>query len=334
VHHAAIEAVEPLERLAWMSRAERFSEGGAEIFASECVQLELQKKKLEAAMETHGACFSAAADDVVRIGKVAGASWHHAVLNLCKRICGDVRNKAAEHIVTDLQRGKIEPYADLVSELLASPSGERPSQRDITTMLRSQTEEHFWFTTYARLSVRLDEDQLFAIISHQPEDFAEIFSAHCPEDLVDSGEIGLRLEKELPKAHSLYDAENKRSLVAVSDFNRVVGTVHEAVEKSQQAASDGGAAASPVDPSKSAGEPVLPPPIGFLGGVELADALGVHSTQRDAFFQRLMRQRMSLDNDCWHELLNPRPNSPQFLYRVDSPKLRDLAAGYKNKKPT
>jgi hypothetical protein len=75
-------------------------------------------------------------------------------------------------------------------------------------------------------------------------------------------------------------------------------------------------------------------PTGFLGGAALADALAVHSTQRDAFFQRLMRQRMSLGDDCWHEVRDPRPNSPRFLYRVDSPKLRDLAAGYKNPKPT
>jgi hypothetical protein len=73
-------------------------------------------------------------------------------------------------------------------------------------------------------------------------------------------------------------------------------------------------------------------PTGFLGGAALANALGVHATQRDAFFQRLMRQRMSLGDDCWHEVRDPRPNSPRFLYRADSPKLRDLAAVYKNPK--
>jgi hypothetical protein len=73
---------------------------------------------------------------------------------------------------------------------------------------------------------------------------------------------------------------------------------------------------------------------GFLGGADLARALGIHITQRDAFFQRLMRQRTSLGDDCWHEDRDPRPNSPRYHYRVDSPKLRDLAAGYKNPKPT
>jgi hypothetical protein len=29
---------------------------------------------------------------------------------------------------------------------------------------------------------------------------------------------------------------------------------------------------------------------------------------------------------------DPRPNSPRFLYRADSPKLRDLAAAYKHPK--
>jgi hypothetical protein len=72
--------------------------------------------------------------------------------------------------------------------------------------------------------------------------------------------------------------------------------------------------------------------IGFLGGTALADALGIHATRRDAFFRQLERQRISLGDDCWHEVREPRPNSPRFLYRVDSPKLRDLAAAYKNPK--
>ncbi len=69
-------------------------------------------------------------------------------------------------------------------------------------------------------------------------------------------------------------------------------------------------------------------PTGFLGGTPLADALGIHPTQRNAFFQKLKRKRKSLGDDAWHEIQNPRPNGPYFLYRVDSPELRKLAAGY------
>jgi hypothetical protein len=74
-------------------------------------------------------------------------------------------------------------------------------------------------------------------------------------------------------------------------------------------------------------------PIGFLGGEALANALGVHAKRRDAFLRQLDRKRMSLGDDCWHEVQNARPNSPRFIYRADSPKLRDLAAAYKNPKP-
>ena len=72
---------------------------------------------------------------------------------------------------------------------------------------------------------------------------------------------------------------------------------------------------------------------GFLGGSALADALGVHTTRRDAFFRQLERQRITLGDDCWHEVREPRPNSPRYLYRADAPKVRDLAAGYSSAKP-
>ncbi len=55
-----------------------------------------------------------------------------------------------------------------------------------------------------------------------------------------------------------------------------------------------------------------PAKTGFLGGTALADAIGIHATRRDAFFRQLERQRMSLGDDCWHEVRNPRPNSPSF----------------------
>jgi hypothetical protein len=65
---------------------------------------------------------------------------------------------------------------------------------------------------------------------------------------------------------------------------------------------------------------------------ERADALGVHATRREAFFRQLERQRKALGDDSWHEVREPRPNSPRFLYRADSSKLRDLAATYTNPK--
>jgi hypothetical protein len=68
---------------------------------------------------------------------------------------------------------------------------------------------------------------------------------------------------------------------------------------------------------------------GFLGGADLAEALNIDPTRRQAFFRQLERQRLHLGDNCWHEVRDPRPNSPRFLYLVDSPKLRYLAAGYK-----
>jgi hypothetical protein len=72
---------------------------------------------------------------------------------------------------------------------------------------------------------------------------------------------------------------------------------------------------------------------GFLGGAALASALGIHASQQDAFFKKLGRKRIVLGDDCWHEVRDRRPNSPHFLYRIDSSKLRDLAAAYTSPKP-
>lgn len=83
---------------------------------------------------------------------------------------------------------------------------------------------------------------------------------------------------------------------------------------------------------KSAQEPIRQPR-GFMGGLELANALGVHPKQRDAFFRQLERLRLRLGDDSWHEVGEPRPNSPRYLYRADSPKLEDLAARYRTPKP-
>jgi hypothetical protein len=72
---------------------------------------------------------------------------------------------------------------------------------------------------------------------------------------------------------------------------------------------------------------------GFLGGKDLAEKLNVHPTQVDAFEKALLRTRLSLGDEHWLEVLDPRPNCPRYLFRADSQKLRDLAAKYKAPKP-
>lgn len=67
---------------------------------------------------------------------------------------------------------------------------------------------------------------------------------------------------------------------------------------------------------------------GFVGGADLADALGIHPTRRNAFFRQLERRRRELGDANWHEVREPRPNTPRFIYRVDSPAIRSLAADY------
>lgn len=77
--------------------------------------------------------------------------------------------------------------------------------------------------------------------------------------------------------------------------------------------------ASPIEPASTSG---------FLGGANLAEALGVHPTRSNAFFWQLERRRLKLGDDSWHEVRDPRPNAPRFIYRVDSPLIRSLAARY------
>lgn len=68
---------------------------------------------------------------------------------------------------------------------------------------------------------------------------------------------------------------------------------------------------------------------GFLGGEELARALDIHPTREAAFFRQLGRKRTKLGDDSWRDVNNARSNTPQFLYRVDSESLLNLAAKYK-----
>jgi hypothetical protein len=95
-----------------------------------------------------------------------------------------------------------------------------------------------------------------------------------------------------------------------------VATVPAAQPGGDQTAANGTAAATP-------------PGGGFLGGEELAEALGIPESRRTAFRKQLERDRDSLGDGCWIEVQNRRPNAPQYLYKVNSPKLQALAAKYK-----
>ena len=40
----------------------------------------------------------------------------------------------------------------------------------------------------------------------------------------------------------------------------------------------------------------------------------IHDTRKkDAFFKQLERKRRELDEGCWHEVANPRPNEPRLV---------------------
>lgn len=67
---------------------------------------------------------------------------------------------------------------------------------------------------------------------------------------------------------------------------------------------------------------------GFLGGTDLLAALGIAPSRRDAFLRRLTRVRLKLGDDNYQEVRDPRPRAPRFLYRVNSPGIQKLAAGY------
>ncbi|MGE3316517.1 MAG: hypothetical protein AB7O26_15485, partial [Planctomycetaceae bacterium] len=93
------------------------------------------------------------------------------------------------------------------------------------------------------------------------------------------------------------------------------------------------------NPSEST-SPTSPPEVspgnssslGFLGGDELAAALGIHPSRQTAFFKQLERKRMVLGDNSWHEVSEPQSNSPRFHYRVDSAGIVQLATKYRSPK--
>jgi hypothetical protein len=70
--------------------------------------------------------------------------------------------------------------------------------------------------------------------------------------------------------------------------------------------------------------------LGWMGDVELAEALGVHSSQISAFRAKLkrMRDKGELSIDDWQEFENRKRNEPQFLYRANAPAVVAMAKRY------
>lgn len=120
-------------------------------------------------------------------------------------------------------------------------------------------------------------------------------------------------------------AQRRSKLKLVRDFNRILNATKGTALSAQSTTATKPANAAPVDTASDL-------PAGFLDGAALARALGVHVSRRDAFVRQLGRMRRSLDDDCWHEVRESRPNGPRFLYRANSPKLLALAAHYKKPK--
>lgn len=130
-----------------------------------------------------------------------------------------------------------------------------------------------------------------------------------------------------------YEAGLERVSQAVQSVTPISETMKQAYLDAMTEHEQRKALQLPAPPESGNADGVRDPPYGFLSGEDLADALGVHPSRREAFFQQLLRKRTSLGDDCWHEVLNPRPNSPRFFYRADSSKLGRLAASYKTPKP-
>lgn len=90
------------------------------------------------------------------------------------------------------------------------------------------------------------------------------------------------------------------------------------------------APATEVPPPQTAA--VTPPsrhePSGFMGVTALAKAFGVPKARMDSFKKRLERERMGLGDDAFHEVREPRPNSPRFLYHASSSRIQEIAAEY------
>jgi len=122
----------------------------------------------------------------------------------------------------------------------------------------------------------------------------------------------------------------RNKLKLIRDFNRklqgpapAANEANLAAEKKDEAA-NGEPASQPVleAPTKSRG--------GWMGDVELAETLGVHSSRIPAFRAKLkrMRDKVELSIDDWQEIENRKRNEPQFLYRANAPAIVAMAKRY------
>ena len=86
-------------------------------------------------------------------------------------------------------------------------------------------------------------------------------------------------------------------------------------------------------------------PAGFLGGEQLAQALGVPPERRQTFLRALGRlrkpkagKRAQLPDTDWQEVQNFRQNTPKFLYRLTAPAVQETAERFRKtvgqKRPT
>ena len=146
----------------------------------------------------------------------------------------------------------------------------------------------------------------------------EATADHAPEQLGAS--------REMAGTSAECTAQQQESSDNASAVGRLLQGPASAVGSVIEAKSTGGDSASAIPEAPDANRVAVS---GFVGGTPLIEVLGVHPTQRNAFFRQLERKRLALGDDCWHEVREPRPNQPRFIYRIDSPKLQSLAARYK-----
>lgn len=124
---------------------------------------------------------------------------------------------------------------------------------------------------------------------------------------------------------------NEGASAIASEVDRTLGRRFDALaaqSRDNTGSSPAPTGTPPTEPTQQSGEARDTGPAGFIGATELAVALGVHETRRSAFIRRLERDRRRLGEGNWHEVQEPRRNSPRFLYRMDALEVRSLAEAY------
>ena len=145
-----------------------------------------------------------------------------------------------------------------------------------------------------------------------------------------------QMQQEARAAGRSETAQVRNKLKLIRDFNhnlRAINPLATHPEPEESRSLETSTVLRGVGPTEGVGDKGELTQTGFLGGTALAETLGIHPSRRDAFFRRLERQRISLGDDCWHEVREPRPNSPRFLYNADSAQLRELVKASARPKP-